>query len=80
MSLCLGEFSVADFQLAFASIDDECKNAFSKSPKVIRVKKRWALDDLQLHADYANISVWFRCRACVHIHTHAIRRHMCFSG
>ena len=45
----LGEFSVADFQQSFISIDDELDNSLSKCEKVLRVKKRWALDDFWLH-------------------------------
>ena len=47
-SLRLGEYSVADFQLAYIYLDDELENSLSQSAKVIRLKKRWALDELWL--------------------------------
>ena len=48
MMLCLGEFTVADFQNAYMALDDEFENTLSKSKQVLRVKKRWALDELRL--------------------------------
>ena len=48
MLLCLGEFTVADFQNAYMALDDEFENTLSKSKQVLRVKKRWALDELRL--------------------------------
>lgn len=50
--LCLGDFSVSDFQLAYINLDDENEGKLSKAMKVLRAKRRWALDELQLQTDY----------------------------
>ena len=49
--LCLGDFSVSDFQLAYINLDDENEGKLSKAMRVLRAKRRWALDEFQLQTD-----------------------------
>ena len=55
--LCRGDYSVADFQLAYINLDDENEGKLSKAKKVLRAKRRWALDDLQLQTNYVLVCV-----------------------
>ena len=71
-----GEISVTDFQLAFINIDDELDNALSHSPKVLRIKKRWALDDFQLQREFMYYVLVYNVASGGFGHRAHIRKHM----
>ena len=73
-----GEFTVADFQSAYMVLDEELDNKLSKCNKVLRIKKRWALDDLWLQTfkNKQYLSMRYVFFLCVQHY----RRRTCCSG